>query len=146
MRRFVICLAVLFALATGLPVQGATGKVMKVLPQFLDLKGRSSISPSLYDRDAYQAHLQQHPQERSAMRFEVEWKSRSPVWEALKLRLQMRGVAQGNFPKTLALEIPVEPSGWFGRWDSIPLTAEQYKDLGEVTAWRGSLWGGEQVF
>src|SRR4029078_13257188 len=125
-------------------VQAATGRVMKVLPQFIDLKGRNSLSPSLYDRDAYQAHLRQHPGARSAMRFEVEWKSRSPIWEALKLRLQMSGVAQGNVTKELALEIPVEPSGWFGRWDTIPLTAEQYKDLGEVTAWRVSLWEGEQ--
>src|SRR5436190_16502497 len=127
MRRFVISFSLFFALTIGL--QGATGKVMKVLPQFLDLKGRSSLSPSLYDRDAYQAQLQQHPQERSTMRFEVEWKSRSPVWEALKLRLQMRGVAKGNEPKELALEVPVEPGGWLGRWDSIPLTAQQYKDL-----------------
>src|SRR5438874_1151952 len=145
MRRFVICLGIICGLAGALSAQAATGRVMKVLPQFIDLKGRTSLSPSLYDRDAYQVQLRQHPEQRSAMRFEVQWKSRSPVWEPLTLRLELRGVAQGNLPKQLALDLPVAPTGWFSRWDTIPLTGEQYKDLGEVTAWRVSLWEGAQL-
>src|SRR5438105_693254 len=101
MRRSVVCL-VLFCMAfVAMPSRGATGRVIKVLPHFIDLKGRNSLSPSLYDRDAYQAHLRQHPDQRSTMRFEVQWKSRSPVWEALKLRVELRGIAQGNLPKQL---------------------------------------------
>jgi len=145
MRRSAICLVLFFALALSMPARAATGRVIKVLPHFLDLKGRNSISPSLYDRDAYQAQLRQHPEQRSTMRFDVQWKSKSPVWEALKLRLELRGVAPGNLPKQLALEIPLEPSGWLSHWDSLPLTSEQYRDLGEVTAWRVTLWEGAQL-
>ena len=79
------------------------------------------------------------------MRFNVQWKTKSPVWEPLKLRLELRGVAARNAPKELGLEIPVEPSGWASRWDSIALTGEQYRGLGEVTAWRVTLWEGAQL-
>ena len=39
----------------------AGGRVYKVLPQYLDQKGRESLTPSLYDRDAHQAYLRIHP-------------------------------------------------------------------------------------
>src|SRR5438874_9046659 len=115
MRRFGICLGLFCAVAIQLSAQAATGRVIKVLPQFLDLEGRNSISPSLYDRDAYQVRLRLHPEQRSTMRFDVQWKTKSPVWEPLKLRLEMRGIAQSNLPKELTLDLPVEPSGWFSR-------------------------------
>ena len=53
MRRPILILAFCFMLCAG--AAAATGSVIKVLPQFLDLKGRTALSPSLYDRDAYQA-------------------------------------------------------------------------------------------
>ena len=144
--RFFSSVTCLFcAVAIALSAQGATGRIIKVLPQFLDLEGRNSISPSLYDRDAYQVRLRLHPEQRSTMRFDVQWKTKSPVWEPLKLRLEMRGIAQSNLPKELTLDLPVEPSGWFSRWDRVVLTGEQYKDLGEITAWRVTLWEGTQL-
>ena len=33
------------------------GKISKVLPHWLDLQGRHTLSPSLLERDAYQAKL-----------------------------------------------------------------------------------------
>jgi len=119
--------------------------VIKVLPQFLDLKGRNSLTPSLYDRDAYQAHLREHPELCSGMRFHVEWKSKKPVWEPLKLRVEARGLAKGDVPKQLVLELPVQPTGWFSHWDSITVTGEQYKEFGGLTAWRVTLWEGGQL-
>ena len=56
MRRLLILLlwlAVLPVFADG-PVKG---RIVKTLPLLLDLKGQTALSPSLYDRDAYQAHL-----------------------------------------------------------------------------------------
>src|SRR6266700_2593806 len=132
MRRLLLWLGLSCWLVAAGAAHAGTGLVMKVLPHFLDLKGRNSLSPSLYDRDAYQAYLRQHPEQRSTIRFDVQWKTHSPVWEPLKLRLEVRGIAQGNLPKQLALELPVEPSGWFSCWDSLPLVRDQYKDLGEV--------------
>ena len=61
------------------------------------------MSPSLYERDAYQARLRAHPEHRYGMRFDVQWRAdregfirlevvdaatdagvgeRPPVWEA----------------------------------------------------------------
>ena len=132
-------------LAVTLSAQAATGRVIKVLPQFLDLKGRASLSPSLYERDAYQFRLQQRPKEQSGLKFEVQWKSKGPVWEPLTLRVELRGTARGNLPRQLVLDKRVEPTGWFSRWTAVLLAGAEYQDFGEVTAWRVTLWEGEQV-
>jgi hypothetical protein len=50
MRRLIICFTFALLLAAPLAAPAATGKVVKVLPHFLDLKGRHSLTPSLYDR------------------------------------------------------------------------------------------------
>jgi hypothetical protein len=136
----------LISVAATLPAAGASGKVKKVLPQFLDLKGRNSLSPSLYERDAYQAQLRAHPERRSTMRFYVLCKAKGgTAAQPLKLRVEMRGIAQGDLPKQLTLEEPAKPGGWFGHWTELTLTREQYKEIGAVTAWRVSLWQGDQM-
>jgi hypothetical protein len=125
--------------------QAATGRVIKVLPLFTDLQGRIAISPSLYDRDAYQVILRDHPEQRSGIRYDVQWKTKGPVWSQLKLRAQLRGVAQGNLPKELVLEKNVEAGGRFSHWTNLLLTGEDYKGLVEVTAWRVTLWEGDEM-
>jgi hypothetical protein len=144
MRRWLIWLALIW-LAAASPAAAATGRVVKVLPEFLDLKGRNSIYPSLYERDAYQVILRDRPERRSTMRFYVQWKTKGVVWEPLKVRVEMRGIAQGNLPSQLVLEEPVKPGGWFSHWTGVTLTGAQYKSLGEVTAWRVTLWEGQQM-
>ena len=42
----------------------ATGRVLKVLPHLLDTNGLHTLKPSLYERDAYQAYLRKHPDDR----------------------------------------------------------------------------------
>jgi hypothetical protein len=144
MLRVVIWVVALCWVAGGVSAR-AEGKVLKVLPHLLDAKGRNSISPSLYDRDAYQAFLRLHPEARSGIRFDVEWKDRKPVWGALKLRVEVRGTAHGEAAKQMVLEESLEPSGWFGKWTKFPITGESYKELGEVTAWRATLWDGDTL-
>jgi hypothetical protein len=133
-----------FLLATALSAGAATGRVIKVLPHFLDEQGRNSISPSLYDRDAYQLHLRNHPEKRSGLRFDVQWKARGAAWAPLKVRVELRGISQGDLPKTFVLEQEVKP-GWLSHWNSLPLTGEDYKKFGDVTAWRATLWEGDQL-
>jgi hypothetical protein len=145
MRRLWICLVLVGWLAGAWSAQAATGRVIKVLPQFLDLKGRNSLSPSLYERDAYQAILREHTNQCSGMRFNVQWKTKGQPAAPLKLRVELRGVAHGDFPKQLVLEQPVEPGGWFSRWTQIPLVGEEYRSFGRVTAWRVTLWEGAQL-
>jgi hypothetical protein len=145
MRRMLLCLALVGGLAIAGSSQAATGHIIKVLPQFLDLKGRNSLTPSLYERDVYQNVLREHTNQCSGMRFSVQWKTKGHPAAPLKLRVELRGVARGDFPKHLALEKPLEPSGWFGRWSEIPLVGDEYKSFGRITAWRVTLWEGSQL-
>ena len=132
--------------AAAFPSTAATGKVIKVLPQFLDLKGRTSLTPSLYDRDAYQAQLRLHPERRSGMRFFVQWKAKGQVANGLRLRLELRGGAQGELPKGFVMEDSLPPkTGWFSHWADLDLKEETYKDLGGVTSWRVTLWDGDKL-
>ena len=118
---------------------------MKVLPHFLDLEGRHTLSPSLYDRDAYQLYLREHPLKRSGVRFDIHWLTKGQAVGQLKLRIELRGVAEGNSLKQLVIEEPVEPAGWFGHWSSLTLKGEAYKHFGEITAWRVTLWENDEL-
>ena len=145
MRRSLIWLSLFAWLAVALSASAATGRVIKVLPQFLDLKGRNSLTPSLYERDQYQAFLRLHTNDCSGMRFQMQWKAKNHPAAPLKLRLELRGVAHGDYPKRLTLEEPVEPHGWFSQWTRFDLVGEAYKEFGQVTAWRVTLWEGNRL-
>jgi hypothetical protein len=142
MRRPILILALCSFVCAA--ASAATGRVIKVLPQFLDLKGRHALSPSLYDRDAYQAYLRAHTNNISGMRFAVQWKG-SSASAPLKLRVEIRGITHGDLPPKIVLEREVKPGGWFSHWESLPLVGEDYKKIGEVTAWRASLWDGDKL-
>ena len=142
MRRAFASLIVLFSLGLAVSASAATGKVIKVLPHFLDAKGRHTTSPSLYDRDAYQAFLRQNPDARAGLRYDVQWKARAAAGP-VKLRLELRGIAQGNLPRSKTIEATVAAGRGASRWNGVALTGEDYKTFGEVTAWRVTLWDGE---
>src|SRR5881394_4264173 len=122
----------------------ATGRVTKVLPHLLDLQGRHALSPSLYDRDAYQARLRQHRNQVSGIRFDVEWKTKGEPAAPLSVIVEMCGIVQGIEPKQYVIEEKVQGGGWFNHWTKIVLGGEEYKNFGEVTAWRVTLWEGEK--
>ena len=122
----------------------ASGRVVKVLPHFLDLQGRHSVSPSLYDRDAYQAELRAHPEKRSGIRFDILWRGRGEPKQKAKLRVEMRGSAKGNLPTEKTIETEVTLTG-ISHWAAIKLDGEDYKKFGEVTAWRVTLWDGDKM-
>ena len=145
MRRSLNWLVLVGGLAAALCAEAATGRVIKVLPQFLDLKGRNSLTPSLYERDNYQAYLRVHTNQCSGMRFSVQWKVKEQRSAPLKMKVELRGVAQGDFPRQLVLEKPVEPRGWFSYWDDVRLVGEEFRSFGRVTAWRVTLWEGERM-
>jgi hypothetical protein len=140
MRRYLIWFTLAGWLAVAWSAPAATGRVIKVLPQFLDLKGRNSLTPSLYERDQYQAFLREHTNECSGMRFYVQWKTKGQTAAPLKLRVELRGVAHGDYPRQLTLEKPVQPGRWFSHWTQFDLLGPEYKDFGSVTAWRVTLW------
>jgi hypothetical protein len=145
MRRLFVCLLLCCLPGFIVAAEGATGRVIKVLPQFLDLKGRHTLSPSLYERDAYQAFLREHPEQRSGVRFAVQWKSRGAAFAPLKLRVELRGTARGDLPSRTVLEAEVKPGGWLSQWTFLPLTGADYEKFGDTTAWRVTLWEGEDL-
>lgn len=141
MRRAFVLLIVLFSLVLAVSASAASGKIVKVLPHFLDAKGQHTTSPSLYDRDAYQALLRKHPEQRSGIRYDVQWQARA-VTGPVKLRLELRGIAEGKLPRSKTIETAVEAGRGSSRWNGVALTGEDYKAFGEVTAWRVTLWDG----
>jgi len=144
MRQFLMTLLLLVSLSAAMASDATTGRVVKVLPLFLDAKGHDAISPSLFDRDAYQAWLRGHTNEISAVRFDVLWKASNAGNAKLKLRAELRGVGAGGLPKQTVLEQTVTPK-FFRSWTSLPLGGADYKNFGELVAWRVTLWNGDQM-
>jgi hypothetical protein len=143
-RRVFQLVVPLFLLLAATAAPAASGRVMKVLPHFLDLQGRHSVSPSLYDRDAYQAELRAHPEKRSGIRFDILWRGRGLPKQKAKLRVELRGSAQGDLPSEKTIESEVTLTG-ISKWAAVRLEGEEYKKLGEVTSWRVTLWDGDQL-
>ena len=115
------------------------GHVYKVLPQFIDLEGRHSLSPSHFERDAYQVKLREHPALRMGLLFRVQWTAEPSDWSQVRIRVEARGM-KGNVLQSRILEQPVQKHGWFGSWTTLQLDGEAYKSFGEIVAWRVTLW------
>ena len=139
-----MALLLLGSLSVAFADDAAAGRVIKALPLFLDLKGHDALSPSLYDRDAYQVYLRQHADQRSAIRFDVLWKASKTGDAKLKLRVELRGIGEKGLPRQTTLEQIVKP-GFFRHWTSLTLAGEEYKNFGELVAWRVTLWSGDQL-
>jgi hypothetical protein len=123
-----------------------TGRVVKVLPLLLNLKGHDALSPSLFDRDAYQFFLRQHTNQISGMRFDVLWKASglTATNGNVKIQLELRSVAPNGDPRMKTLETTV-PAHRHEHWTSLPLSSEDYLQVGDVVAWRARLWAGDQL-
>ena len=144
MRRVCCGLLLGFLAVTALAGSVGSGRVLKVLPQLLDRNGQHTVSPSLYDRDAYQAWLRVNTNSVSGVRFAVEWKGRGS--QPLKLRVEVRGVPHGASASVATLETDVKPGGWFSHWNtSLRIVGEDYQNLGSVVAWRATLWDGDRL-
>lgn len=112
-------------------------RIIKVLPQLLDKQGRSALSPSLFERDAYQFKLRQNPSEISALRFEIQYKAKG-LEGPLLLRLDIRG-SKSQMGKHYVFEAPAKKTGWFSSWGRVDLNPAAREEVGEVVAWRASL-------
>jgi len=132
----------LFVFVTPLGAEDGSAKIIKVLPHLLDHDGRYSLSPSLYERDAYQSFLRKNPEKCSALRFDIQWKAKPVAGTQLKLRLEVRGSREA---RPLVLEQPVKRNHWYSRWSSLRLDGDGYLKLGEVLAWRATLWEGDRL-
>jgi hypothetical protein len=119
------------------------GKVIKVLPLYLDSHGRDSLMPSLYERDAYQALLRLHKDKRKALRFAVQWKADKVDWSKTRLIVETRGV-EGNTFISRKVEHAVSKPGWLHNWANIDITGKDFSTMGELASWRVTLWEGDK--
>lgn len=126
------------------PVFAGTGRVMKVLPHYLDERGRHTLDASLYERDAYQAFLRDHPETIQGIRFDVQWKGRNLDDTNLTLRVELSSAREGRIERRV-LERPVRRDRWFASWSALELTGEEFDRLGTLLAWRASLWEGDRM-
>ena len=134
-------LTVLLLFVTVASFGAVTGEVVKVLPFYVDKQGRITKSPSLFDRDAYQAYLRAHTNQISGIRYDVLWKAGKAEGEKLTVRLDLRGPLEGPLPKTKTLEAEIAP-GTSGEWTKINFNGDEYKSFGSIVAWRTTLWSG----
>ena len=78
---------------------------------------------------------------------ELAWRSSDVFrWIAegkLKLRIELRGIGRNGMPRQATLEQPVTPH-FFRHWNSLTLGGADYKDFGELVAWRVTFWSGDQ--
>lgn len=143
MRRYAVNFILLAFLLMTAAARAGEGKVYKVLPQFLDDKGRAALSPSLYERDAYQFYLRKRPTLRTGLQMKVEWRARGVDWTKTMVRAELRGLVTNSL-HNVTLEIPVKKSGLFPGWTTLFLTGDKYKNFGELVAWRVTLWEGDR--
>ena len=144
MRALLILLLTLGLCAAAHAAAAVAGRVVKVLPLLLDLQGRAALSPSLFDRDAYQAKLRQETNQISAIRYDVQWAAKNAGEEKLKIRVELRGVSTNSLPKFKTLEADAT-TGFLDNWTSLTLAGDEYKSFGGVTAWRATLWDGDKL-
>lgn len=139
------CLLVLGAVLTAAAPAHAgpravEGRVKKVLPHLLDKQGRHTVSPSLFDRDAYQALLRKNPDKVSGIRYDVRWKARRATSRQLTVRVELRGLFNGKVPREMTLEETFDGRASIREWTGLELTGEAYTQFGKITAWRVTLW------
>lgn len=151
MRRLclIVLLPCLFLLGAATHLCAGTtnspaGRIIKVLPFLVDTNGQIALSPSLFDRDAYQHFLLEHTNDVSGMRFDVQWKAEHASGLPLTMRLELRGVTQSGLPTQKVLEEPVMQKH-FHHWTSLTLSGAGYKNFGVLSAWRATLWNGGQL-
>ena len=142
--RWMTTLALALVLGAGSTVLAGPPKIVKVLPHRLDRQGRHTLSPSLYERDAYQAWLRAHPAECSGLQFDVNWKAPRKPATSRKLRLELR-MAQGDPSQFVVLETAAKLDRFGGAWSKLVMDEETFRTRGEVKAWRVSLWEGERL-
>lgn len=143
MRLLVFIFAVCFGL--GSAAESSRVKAIKVFQFLVDAEGRHALSPSLLDRDAYQAHLRKHPAKVSGLRFVIQWKRQSGAVTRPSIRLEVRhgnGNTIGELSKTALLKVRKARRS---QWHRITISGEEYARLGKVIAWRVSFWDEETM-
>lgn len=139
MVRWMVNLSWLVALS--FVSHAGTLKIVKVLPHYLDREGRVATSPSLYDRDAYQAKLRLDPTLALGIRFDVQYRARGIERDRLRVRAELR-TSRLKEGQPHVVEAPVGHRRRTGSWASATFAGDDFRQAGEIIAWRVTLWDG----
>jgi hypothetical protein len=144
---FALVLLLLTGCAAGSAADRKGVRLIKVLPHYLDAQGRHTVNPSLIDRDVYQFELRQNPELRSGLRFDVLWRTWSPRSQEsapVTLRLELRG-SKAPAQEPLVMTSALKARGGYSQWARVRLTEDTYHALGELVAWRVTVWEDENL-
>lgn len=128
---------------SGWAALAGDGRILKVLPHWIDQSGRHALHPSLFERDAYQAYLRQNRDRVGGRRFDVNWKGRKLDWSRTTLRVECR-TGRNPTGAPLVIESPVRKPRGTRSWTALILDGQAFRDSGDVIAWRVSLREGDQ--
>lgn len=126
---------------TAIETRAAEATLGKVLPHYLDEEGRHTLGPGLLDRDTYQAQLRRTPTKIRAVRFDIKWSGRAGT-QPLTLRIEARGSKAASAPITL--ETAGQPR-LLGGWTTLTIDPAAYQKLGQIEAWRATIWDGQTL-
>ena len=106
------CGMLLVTLFCVLPANAGSVKIFKVLPHYLDKEGRHALSPSLFERDRYQALLKADPEKCSTVRFDVQWRNTLSDLNDLNIVIEVRGSKQGEDTIIVTEKLSPKKSIW----------------------------------
>lgn len=133
----------LLSLTSSVLFGAEKASIVKVLPHLLDLKGKASLAPGLFQRDAYQGQLRKDPKLVSGMRFNVQWKAKGIPSDDLVIRVWLK--TSGRSPNDpLELKAPVRGNRKWGHWSAVAYDGKLFQDNGQVLAWKVELLQGEK--
>lgn len=130
------------AILTGCASSKESGRIYKVLPTLVDRKQRQSLSPSLFERDAYQAYLRKHPAEIGGRQFDIHWRA-SAATGLLRVTIEVR-TTERSASQPLMFE-KILGVGRHGGWTRFIVGEKAFLGAGEVVAWRARLLDGDAV-
>ena len=133
-----------FLKPTCVELRAGAPRIVKVFPLRIDSKNRTALTPSLFDRDAYQAFLRKNPKQCTGMVFKVQSKVPAGSPTSLTAKLEVRGEKAGD-QTSFTAEKRLERDKFGSTWFQFDVTGEAWGRLKGVSAWRISLFDGEKL-
>ena len=137
-------LSILLTFLLVFSVQAGSVKIFKVLPHYLDKDGHNTLSPSLFERDRYQALLRLDQTKCSTIRFDVQWRNTLKNFDDLSITVEMRGTKTNSPTISFSEKISSRKSIW-SKWTKIRIPEEDFKELEGLGAWRVMIKNGDEI-
>ncbi|MBQ7590807.1 MAG: hypothetical protein IJU47_09030 [Verrucomicrobia bacterium] len=137
-------LSILLTFLLVFSVQAGSVKIFKVLPHYLDKDGHNTLSPSLFERDRYQALLRLDQTKCSTIRFDVQWRNTLKNFDDLSITVEMRGTKTNSPTISFSEKISSRKSIW-SHWTKIRIPEESFRELEGLEAWRVLIKDGDEI-